>query len=152
MCKALFALQELQAFAILLHRMIFWLLGNVVALHLDNCTAKAYLCKQVGTVSPFLSRLVCHICSLTEKHSITLISASIPTHLNEDADCVSWGSLIPEWHLLPHIAQAAFHLWALPEVDLLASSFTTQCQQYYTLENLIPLGALELNAFNCPCF
>ena len=43
----------------ILHRMAFQLLGKVVALHLDNCTAKAYLCNHVGTVSPFLSRLAC---------------------------------------------------------------------------------------------
>ena len=42
----------------------------------------------------------------------------------------------------------AFHLWGLPEVDLLASSHTTQYQHYYTLETPLPVGALGLNAFN----
>ena len=51
------ALQELQAIAMMLHRMAFCLCGKVVALHLDNSTTKAYLCNQEGTVSPFLSRL-----------------------------------------------------------------------------------------------
>ena len=58
--------------------------------------------------------------------------------------------MLPEWLLLSQVAQAAFHLWGLPEVDLLASSQTTQCQCYYTLEFPLPLGALGLNAFNCP--
>ena len=49
--------QELQAVAVMLCRMAFCLSGKVVALHLDNSTAKAYLCNQGGTVSPFLSRL-----------------------------------------------------------------------------------------------
>ena len=31
--------------------------------------------------------------------------------------------MLPEWHVLPQVAQAAFHLWGLPEVDLLASSY-----------------------------
>ena len=44
MCRADIALQELQAIAMMLHRMAFHLSGNVVALHLDNSTAKAYLC------------------------------------------------------------------------------------------------------------
>ena len=55
--RAHIALQELQAIAIMLHRMAFCLSGKVVALHLDNSTAKAYLCNQGGIVSPFLSRL-----------------------------------------------------------------------------------------------
>ena len=53
-----------------------------------------------------------------------------------------------EWHLFSQVA--AFHLWGLPEVDLLASSHSTQCQHYYTLEYPLPLGALGLNAFNRP--
>ena len=49
-----------------------------------------------------------------------------------------------------HIAQVVFHLWDLPEVDLLAFSHTIQCQLYCTLGMPLPLGALGLNAFNYP--
>ena len=148
--RAHIALQELQAVAVMLHRMAFCLSGRVVALHLDNSTAKAYLCNQGGTVSPFLSRLACRILSLTDKHGITLLPAYIPTHLNVEADFLSRDHLLPEWHLLPQVAQAAFHLWGLPEVDLLASSRSTHCQHYFTLETPLPLGALGLNAFSHP--
>ena len=75
--------------------MAFHLSGKVAALHLDNNTARAYLCNQGGTVSPFLSRLACQILTLTDKHSITLIPAYIPTHLNVEADYLSWGWLLP---------------------------------------------------------
>ena len=51
--RAHIALHELQAVAIMLHRMAFHFSSKVVALHLDNSTAKAYLCNQGGTVSPF---------------------------------------------------------------------------------------------------
>ena len=71
--RAHIALQELYAVAVMLYRMAFCLSGKVVALHLDNSTAKAYLCNQGGTVSPFLSRLACWILSLTNKHGITLL-------------------------------------------------------------------------------
>ena len=67
-----------------------------------------------------------------------------------EADYLSWDQMLPEWYLLPQVAQAASHLWGLPEVDLLASSHSTQCQHYYTLESPLPLGALGLNAFNHP--
>ena len=128
--------------------MAFYLSGKVVALNLDNSTAKAYLCNQGGTVSPFLSRLACQILHLTSKHSITLIPAYMPTHLNVEIDYLSWDQMLLEWHLLPQVGQAAFHLWGLPEVDLLASFHSTQCQHYYTLESPLPLGALGLNAFS----
>ena len=148
--RAHIALQELQAVAIMLCRMVFHLSGKVVALHLDNSTAKAYLCNQGGTGSPFLSILACQILSLTDKHGITLLPAYIPTHLNVEADFLSWDQMLLEWHLLPQVAQAAFCLWGLPEVDLLASSHSSQCQHYFPLEIPLPVGALGLNAFSHP--
>ena len=87
---------------------------------------------------------------MTDKHDITLIPAYIPTHLNVEADYLSWDWLLPEWHLFPLVAHAAFCLWGLPEVDLLASSQSTQCQHYFTLETPLLLGALRLNAFSHP--
>ena len=104
MCRAHITLQELQAISMMLHRMAIHLSGKVVALHLDNSTAKAYLCNHSGTVSPFLFRLACQILSLTNKHGITLIPAYIPTHLNVEANYLSWDQMLPEWHLLPHLA------------------------------------------------
>ena len=72
------------------------------------------------------------------------------TFLNVEADYLSWDQLLPEWHLLPQVAHATFCLWGLLEVDLLASSHSTQCQQYYTLETPLPPGTLGLNAFSHP--
>ena len=134
----------------MLCRMAFCLSDKVVALHLDKRTAKAYLCNQGVTVSPFLSRLACQIQSLTDKHGIILIPAYIPNHLNAEASYLSWDCMLPEWHFLPQVARAAFHLLGLPKFDLLASCHTTQCQHYYTLESQLPLGALGLSAFNHP--
>ena len=92
----------------------------MVALHLDNSTAKAYLCNQGGTtsLSSFQASLL-HFES-GQMCGITLIPAYIPTHLNVEAEYLSQGRLVPEWHLFPHIAQAAFHFWVQPEVDMVA--------------------------------
>ena len=139
-CRAHMAFQELQAVAMMLHRMAFHLSSKVVALHLHISTAKAYLCNQCGAVCPFLSRLAWHILSVTDKQSITFVQSYIPTHLKVEASYLR-GQLLPEWHL-PHIAQAAFELWGLPEVDLLALSCTTYYQLYYPLETPLPMGAL----------
>ena len=57
-CKVHFALQDLQAVALMLHRMAFQVSGKVVAIHLNNNnTTKAHFCNYGGTASPFLSRL-----------------------------------------------------------------------------------------------
>ena len=61
LCRVPIALWELLASGMMLCRMAFHLSSKVVALHLDNSTAKAYLCNQGGTVSPFLSRLACQM-------------------------------------------------------------------------------------------
>ena len=90
--RAHIALQELQAVAVMLRSMAFCLSGRVVALHLDNSTAKAYLCNQGGTVSPFLSRLACRILRLTDKHGITLLPAYIlPTSMWRQIFCLGIG-------------------------------------------------------------
>ena len=94
----------------MLCRIAFHLSGKVVALHLDKSMAKAYLCNQGGTVSPFLSRLACQILSLTDKHGVTLIPAYIPTHLNVEANYLSQDQMLLQWHLLPQVAHPAFHL------------------------------------------
>ena len=94
----------------------------MAALHMDSSNAKTYLCTQGGTASLFLSRPTCHILNLADKHGSSLIQAYIPTHLNVGAAYLLQRGLVSEWHLLPNIAQTAFHLWDQPEKDLLAFS------------------------------
>ena len=116
MCRAHIALQDLQAITMMLCRMAFHLSSKVVALHLGNSTAKAYLCNQGGMVSPFLSRLACQILSLTNQHGITLIPTYIPNHLNVEADhlsrisCCQSGIFSLRWFMLP-FAFGAFQRW-----------------------------------------
>ena len=57
MCKVHIALKEFQLALPMLCGMAFHLSGKVVALHLDNSTADAYLCDHGCTVSLLLSRL-----------------------------------------------------------------------------------------------
>ena len=57
-CKAHIALHELQTVAMMLCRLALWLSYMMVVLCLDNSTAKAYLCDQGGTVSPFQTGLL----------------------------------------------------------------------------------------------
>ena len=70
--------------------MAFNLSDKVVSLHLDNRTAKAYLCKQGSTVSLFLSKLFCSMLNLADKQVINLIQAQAPIHLNVEASYLLW--------------------------------------------------------------
>ena len=134
----------------MLYKMAFQLSGKVVAIHLDNILVKAYLCSQGVTACPFLSRLACHICNLTDLHIVNFLSVYFLIHLNVEAEYLSQGRLSPEWHICSQIDHVAFQLWGQLEVNLLAFSHTIQCQHYYTLENSIPQGPLRLNALNHP--
>ena len=53
----------------------------------------------LSTVSPFLSTLDCYILNLANMDGITLIPANIPSHLNVEADCLSWGKSVLMWQL-----------------------------------------------------
>ena len=130
----------------------------MVAFNLDTSPAKAYVYNQGGTVSPFLARLACHLLYLADKHDITLIPTYIPTHLNKEVNYLSQGRLVPEWHLLPHMAQVAFELLGQLEVDLLAFLCINSCQHYKTLESPLPSwdisGELCISScyISCPVF
>ena len=68
----------------------------------------SYVCNQGGTASFFLSRLVCCILDVANKHGITLYCSMHTYHLSVETNYLSCSQLNPEWHLLPHIAQATF--------------------------------------------
>ena len=143
-CRAQIALLDLKVIAMMLHRMAFHLSDKVVALHLDNSTTKGYLCNQGSIVSPFLSRLACWQAQYYSHSSIFSFPSQCGGQLSV-LGLVASGVATP-----PSDGSSSFHLWDLADVDLLGSSHTTQCQHYYTLEMPLPLGALELNAFNHP--
>ena len=86
----------------------------------------------------FLFALICHILKMANEHGVTLIPVYISTLPRVKAEYLLQGRLVPKWHLL-NIAEAVFQLWHQPEVDLLASSCTNQCQHNYTFENLLPV-------------
>ena len=132
MHKVHISLQEFQAVAHMLHKMVFQLSSRMIGIHLDNNSAKAYLCNQGSTASLFLSRLGCHILNKANKHGITLIPAYILTHISMEADFFSWGLLVPEWHLLSCVVWAAFifsvtQRWISwhPHVPINVSTFTS---------------------------
>ena len=99
MPKVHIALQELIAVVLMLQKLALWLSYKVVALHLENSTAKIYIYNQDGTKSLLLSRPACYILNLAKKHDITIIPTYTPTHVYLENEYLSWGRLVLEWHL-----------------------------------------------------
>ena len=56
-----------------------------------------------------------YIIRVVQGHCNTLIPAKAPTLVSMEANFLSLGRLVPEWQLLPGIAEVAFQLWGLPE-------------------------------------
>ena len=75
--------KELQIVVLMLCRMAFHFTGKVVALHLNNSTAEAYLCNPRWYNISFQTDW--HILGLATKHGITLIQTYIPSY-NVKAD------------------------------------------------------------------
>ena len=90
MHKVQSVLKTHQVIVLMLCRMAVYLSCKVITLHLDNSTAKAYLCSQGDTVSLSLSILDFHIFNVANKHGITHIPAYIHMHFNVDADYLLW--------------------------------------------------------------
>ena len=134
----------------MLHRMTFCLSGKLVGLHLDNRTTIAYLCNEGCTVSHFLSRLAYLILTLTDKHIITLTPTYIPTHLNQEANYLLWGSVAFGVACSPSDGPSSF----LPLGSTRGGS--SGILPYYSVPALVQfgntttLGALGLNTFNHP--
>ena len=98
----------------------------------------------------FFSRLACQILSLANKHSITLIPAYIPTHLNVEADYLSCGQLLLEWHLLPQYSSSRFSSLGPTRGGSAGILPYHSMPALLHLGNSTTSGGLELNAFNYP--
>ena len=66
---------------------------------------------------------------------------------------LSQGQLVPKWHLLPCIAQAACHLLGQLELDLLATLCTNKFQHYHIyLRKSHTCGSLGVECFQPPLY
>jgi hypothetical protein len=122
---------------------------KVVSLQADNRTVVAYLKKEGGTRSLYLSRLTYEILMEAHQKGISLCPAYLPGAANLAADAFSRGKEETEWWLDPWMAQRLFQKWGAPEVDLFASQKTTQCARYFTLDQR-DRKAAGIDAFRQP--
>ena len=105
MCNVQIALQKLYVAAIMLHRMVFcFYLERLLSYIRIIILPTLIYAIQLVQLTFFLSRLASHTLNLAENQVITLTLAYIPTHPNVEADFLLVERLVPEWHLLPHMA------------------------------------------------
>ena len=98
------ALWELQLVAMMLHKISFQLSGKVVPLNLDNCTGKAYLCNQGGTVFNFSFQNSLPDIESDEQTQYYSYFSKHSYHSQCESQLSVMGWLLLELHLLPHIA------------------------------------------------
>ena len=103
-------------FGLVQHRVASCSSDKYVAIHLDSSPFGVYV-MMVGAVS-LLSKLVCYILILADRHCVTLITTFLPAHFIGKADYLSWGRKFLKWHFPTHIIQVSFKLWGQLEVYL----------------------------------
>ena len=145
--KVLIPLQELMA-VVDMCKMAFWLSGNMVSLHLDNDTAKAYICIQSGTISSFSFLTNLLLFNLADKHGINLIAV----YIHACSFNVESNSLMEK--VGSRVAPVSFHgsgsISTLGSAEVRALAILT----YQSVSALLHLGkstiswSLWLNAFN----
>ena len=101
----------------------------MAALHLDNRSAKAYLCYQGESAFMFLFRLACHILNLANMPGINLLTAYLPTYLNMETITGKVGSR--EAMSSSH-SPGSMSIFGVIRGGFLTFSYTNQCQHYYT--------------------
>ena len=146
-CKKL---QEIQAVAMILKSMVFQLSDKVVALHLDNNTAKAYLCSQGGTVSCFLSRMASQILKSNWQAQYYSFS-TIHSYLSQ---CGSWLSVTGQ--VASEVASSSYCSSCISALGSTRGG-SVGILMYHSLSVILHLwkihylwGALGLNTFNHP--
>ena len=81
-------------------------------------------------------------------HGSNHIPAYLPTHINVDADYLSQGRLVPEWHLLPHIVCSISMLGSDGGGSVIIFKYKSISGLLHLGKIPLPLGALGMNAFN----
>ncbi|KAI5634616.1 hypothetical protein NE865_12679 [Phthorimaea operculella] len=127
-------LKEMMAILKVLQSQCHHLSGSTVSVQSDNTTVISYLKNEGGTKSCHLMWLTYQIFQLLQKHRIRLNLYHLPGKYNVEADDLSRGKRISEWHLLPALTEIVFAKWGTPEIDLFASNRAHVVPQYASLD------------------
>jgi len=102
-----------------------------ILLRVDNTTAISYLNKMGGVQFPKLNAIAKNIWDWCELRKIWLFATYIASKENVDADKLSRHlNDDMEWSLPPYCFQQICDLFGPPEIDLFASKYNFQCEDY----------------------
>lgn len=121
--------------------------GASLLIQSDNTTALAYLRNEGGSKSKKLMSRTRQVLQLIHKLQISATFQHLPGRFNDEADRLSRGKMIPEWHLLPEATSAIFQTFGHPDIDLFASKQAHVVQHYVTLDPWDSVASFH-NAFS----
>ena len=97
----------------------------------DNTTAIAYVRRQGGTISLPLLEIAREVLLLAHELRVVILPAYIASEENLHADAASRQTELPDWHLDRGVFDDLALLWGLPEIDLFASTESTQVRRFF---------------------
>jgi hypothetical protein len=123
--------KEWMAFEITVRRNLAFLTGKLVSWHVDNQNARLAFINQGTVRDGWLCKRVVELLLLLYEHQITVVPVYVRSVHHLQADYLSRRKVIPDWHLDQVLAQKLFLMCGQPQVDLMASSQSSQLPMYY---------------------
>ena len=114
----------------------------------DNTTALSYVRGEGGTTSPLLLRLTRDILLIAQSLRLRILPVYVPSEENLLADSASRFKTPPDWHLDPSIFRLIRRRYGTPEIDLFASTKSTQVPQFFAWGNAVGAAAFDALAQN----
>lgn len=123
--------KEWMAFEYTIRRNLAFLTGKLVSWHVDNQNARLAFINQGTVRDGWLCKRVVELLLLLYEHRITVVPVYVRSLHHLQADYLSRRKVIPDWHLDQVLAQKLFLMCGQPQLDLMASSQSSQLQMYY---------------------
>ena len=130
--KRIIAHKEWLAFDISVRANLAYLSGKLVTWHVDNQNARLAFINQGTARDLWLCRKVVELLLLLREHQILVVPVYVRSLHHLHADFLSRRRVLPDWQLQPGLASRIFALFGQPEVDLMATSQSTQLVNYYS--------------------
>lgn len=123
--------KEWMAFEHTVRRNLAFLTGKLVSWHVDNQNARLAFINQGTVKDQWLCKRVVDLLLLLHEYQITVVPVYVRSLHHLQADYLSRRKVIPDWHLSPALAQKLFLICGQPQIDLMATSKSTQLPMYY---------------------
>ncbi|XP_063357925.1 uncharacterized protein LOC134647505 [Cydia amplana] len=93
---------------------------------IDNATQQTHIHEE----------LTRKLLTLADRLRVNLAPYYLPGRFNTEADGLSRGHFVPEWHLRPEATEKIFARWGTPSIDLFASESAHVVPRYVSIDSL----------------